>query len=351
MQATERSLTAMLLGQQLQFLKWQAFQDNYAEGRSELASHLAAIGLELEAPGTIEELSARHDEFFQAIYQHLSADRARLGGDVLALTLFVVGYLPLELVLSAAWKSENYEPLLVNLKLALTDLGIGGDLDKIRHTIDTETTWLAERAEGPDQQLRVADAATASQRLAGRIFSLWEAARRSDEMTVKFDQLPYYSVFISYSTVDETFCRKLYDALSEKGLRVWFAPHDVRPGRKIEQQISAAIEEYDKLLLVLSDASMQSQWVETELYKARQREVASKSQILFPIALVPYERVRQWKAFDADTGRDMAREVREYFIPDLSRWQEGDIFDREVERLSEALMMAEPEGDRGRQDE
>ena len=63
--------------------------------------------------------------------------------------MFVIGYLPLELVVSAAWKSENYEPLLVNLKLALNDLEIGGDLDVIKSTIDTETTWLAQRCKDP----------------------------------------------------------------------------------------------------------------------------------------------------------------------------------------------------------
>jgi hypothetical protein len=345
MQPTEQSLTAMHLGQQLQFLKWKAFQGGYADERASLAANLEQIDLELEVPETVEQLSARHDEIFQAIYHHLTAERARLGGDVLALTMFVIGYVPLELVLSAAWKSENYEPLLVNLMLALNDLEIGGELEAIRSAIDTETTWLAQKAEGPDRQIDVVDAALATRRLAGRIFSLWQAARRYGEVTVTFDQLPYHSVFISYSTADEAFCHKLYDALSESGLRVWFAPHDVLPGRKIEQQISGAIEQYDKLLLVLSDASMESQWVETELYKARQREVATTAQILFPVSLVPYDRIRAWKAFDADTGRDMAREVREYFIPDLSGWADDEVFEREVGRLTKALMVEEPAGE------
>jgi hypothetical protein len=334
----------MRLGQQLQFLKWDAFQDNYADERGSMATDLEQIGLELEVPQTVEELSAQHDEIYGAIYQHLTAERARLGGDVLALTMFVIGYLPLAVVLSAAWESENYKDLLVNLMLALNDLEIGGELEAIRSAVDTETRWLAQKADGPEGQIDVTDAAQATQRLAGRIFSLWQAARRYGEMTVEFNQLPYHSVFISYSTADEAFCQKLYDALSDSGMRVWFAPHDVLPGRKIEHQISGAIEQYDKLLLVLSDASMQSQWVETELYKAREREVATKAQILFPISLVPYEKIRAWKAFDADTGRDMAREVREYFIPDLSGWADDDAFEREVQRLTKALMVEEPAG-------
>ena len=38
----------------------------------------------------------------------------------------------------------------------------------------------------------------------------------------------------------------------------------------------------------------------------------------------------------------MAREVREYFIPDMSGWSDEAVFEREVQRLTEALMMADP---------
>ena len=38
----------------------------------------------------------------------------------------------------------------------------------------------------------------------------------------------------------------------------WFAPHDIQGGRKIHEQIDEAIRVYDKLLLILSDASMNS---------------------------------------------------------------------------------------------
>jgi hypothetical protein len=29
-------------------------------------------------------------------------------------------------------------------------------------------------------------------------------------------------------------------------------------------------------------------------------------------------RVREWRCFDGDTGKDSAREIREYFIPNFS---------------------------------
>jgi hypothetical protein len=42
---------------------------------------------------------------------------------------------------------------------------------------------------------------------------------------------------------------------------------------------------------------------------------------------------RQWKLFDADIGMDSAREIREYFIPDFSRWKEHDSYQTAFQRL------------------
>ena len=40
--------------------------------------------------------------------------------------------------------------------------------------------------------------------------------------------------------------------------------------------------------------------------------------MLIPITMVPFDRIREWKCFDVDTGIDSAREIREYFVPDFS---------------------------------
>ena len=82
-------------------------------------------------------------------------------------------------------------------------------------------------------------------------------------------------------------------------------------GRKVHDQIDEAIKVYDKLLLILSDASMTSTWVKTEIANARAKEDQQKRQILFPINLVPFDRIKSWKLFDADTGIDSAREITE----------------------------------------
>ena len=136
----------------------------------------------------------------------------------------------------------------------------------------------------------------------------------------------FYSCFISYSSKDQEFAKHLHTDLQNKGVRCWFAPHDIQSGRKIHEQIDQAIRLHERLLLILSAHSMESEWVKTEIAKARQREVQEKRQVLFPVGLVPYGAIRQWECFDADTGKDSAREIREYFIPDFSNWKNYDVY-------------------------
>ncbi len=74
---------------------------------------------------------------------------------------------------------------------------------------------------------------------------------------------------------------------------------------------------------------MNSEWVQTELRKARQAELREQrpGQKLFPIRLVSLDRIRDWSCFDADTGKDLAVELREDHIPDFSNWKNHDPFE------------------------
>jgi hypothetical protein len=90
--------------------------------------------------------------------------------------------------------------------------------------------------------------------------------------------IQFYSCFISYSSKDQGFADRLYKGLQNKGVRCWFAPHDVKAGEKLHEQIDEAIRLHDKLLLILSEHSMNSEWVKTEIFNAREREVAEKKE-------------------------------------------------------------------------
>lgn len=148
----------------------------------------------------------------------------------------------------------------------------------------------------------------------------------------------YPSCFISYSQQDETFAKRLHGRLSELMVPVWYAPHALVGGKKIIEQIEDAIEMYDRLLLILSNSSMSSEWVKSEVRRALQKERQTKKRALFPIRLVSFEELKSWRLFDSDNGKDLAVEVREYFIPDFSGWRKPRVFDDAISRLLSDLM-------------
>ena len=149
--------------------------------------------------------------------------------------------------------------------------------------------------------------------------------------------IEFYSCFISYSTQDQEFAERLHADLQAKGVRCWFAPEEMKAGRKVHEQIDEAIRLHDRLLLILSEHSMKSEWVNTEIAKARKREVKDGKRVLFPVRLVGFEALRDWECFDADTGKDSAREIREYFIPDFSNWKDHDSYQTAFQRLVKDL--------------
>ena len=131
--------------------------------------------------------------------------------------------------------------------------------------------------------------------------------------------------FISYSHKDEEFAKRLYSRMQRRNLQVWLAAKDIGEG-KIHEQIEMSIKLYDKLLLVLSESSMASDWVKSEIRWAVESGLQEKTQKLFPIRLVDMATIMQWKYFDADFGKDLAREVREFYIHDFSDWRSRKAF-------------------------
>jgi hypothetical protein len=74
---------------------------------------------------------------------------------------------------------------------------------------------------------------------------------------------------------------------------------------------------------------MASRWVRTEVASARAKELDQQRRVLCPISIVPFTDIRQWRQCDADIGDDSAKEIREYYIPDFTRWTEHDSYQRE----------------------
>lgn len=145
--------------------------------------------------------------------------------------------------------------------------------------------------------------------------------------------IQFYSCFISHSTVDHLFAERLFNDLQGKGVRTWYAPEEMKGGEKLYDQIDSAIRLHDKLLLILSEHSLKSEWVLTEIRRCRKSEKREGKRKLFPIRLVDMKTIQDWECFDADSGKDLAVEVREFFLPDFSHWKDHDSYKKAFDRL------------------
>src|SRR5271165_2006287 len=103
--------------------------------------------------------------------------------------------------------------------------------------------------------------------------------------SLRGEAIQFYSCFISYSTKDQGFADRLHADLQNKGVRCWFAPHDLPIGGKILDEIDAAIRLRDKVVLILSEHSIRSDWVEDEVKTAVEEERKRGQTVLFPIRL------------------------------------------------------------------
>lgn len=95
----------------------------------------------------------------------------------------------------------------------------------------------------------------------------------------------YATCFISYSSHDQHFVHILYQDLRNAGVLCWFAPESLETGEKFPASITAAVQSYQKVLVVISRHSLKSNWVKKEVELARQRERGGKREVLLPIRL------------------------------------------------------------------
>lgn len=136
--------------------------------------------------------------------------------------------------------------------------------------------------------------------------------------------IEYYSCFISYSSADEHFARRLHNDLQANGVRVWFAPEDLKIGDPIKPTIDESIRLYDKLIIVLSENSINRAWVRHEVTRALDKEKQHKKLVLFPIRLdnSVFNTTEQW-----------AYDIRERHIGDFTKWDNPIVYQDVINRL------------------
>jgi TIR domain len=143
--------------------------------------------------------------------------------------------------------------------------------------------------------------------------------------------IQHYSCFISYSSKDEDFANRLHADLQNKGVRCWFAPDDMKIGAKIRDTIDDAIRLRDKVLLVLSEASIASDWVEDEVDKAFEEERQRGGVVLFPV------RVDDGVMETKEAWASKLRRSRN--IGDFRGWKDHDAYQKALQRVLRDLQI------------
>jgi hypothetical protein len=140
----------------------------------------------------------------------------------------------------------------------------------------------------------------------------------------------FQSCFLSYSARDSAFAEHLYLRLQRDQVNVWFAPKDLPYGDKIRDGVQEALLQRDRTLVILSQNSVSSQWVETEVETAMEIErKTGRREVLLPLAIDDsIDTLSTGWAADIRRIRNIGR---------FHNWHLPDVFEEAYARLLSAI--------------
>jgi uncharacterized protein YjbI with pentapeptide repeats len=149
--------------------------------------------------------------------------------------------------------------------------------------------------------------------------------------------IEFHSVFLSHSSLDKAFARKLYGDLRSVGVKCWFDERQILPGDNILDLVDQGIKVWDKLLLVCSTNSLSQKtgwWVEQEIERslAKERELRKAGGLgstLIPITIDNY-------VFEEWNSRFKASIVDKH-VGDFRSWHTPAEYAIAFDRLRNAL--------------
>ncbi len=92
-------------------------------------------------------------------------------------------------------------------------------------------------------------------------------------------------VFLSHNWNDRGIARKLAKDLNDRGIGTWLDEAEIKIGDSLIEKIRAGIDTVEYLLVLLSDASVNSEWVKKEVDIAMNQEIEGKKVKVLPVLL------------------------------------------------------------------
>jgi len=143
----------------------------------------------------------------------------------------------------------------------------------------------------------------------------------------------HYSCFISYTEKNEEFAHKLYGDLQAHGVKCWLATEKLKKRDRNHAIIDSAVKLHDKVILVLSEDSVEKDWVENDYNHAIEKETRKGNITLVPVILddaVKYTE-KPWAV----------KMRRSRYMYDFSMWQDSDSYQENFSYLIEGLSAEE----------
>lgn len=132
------------------------------------------------------------------------------------------------------------------------------------------------------------------------------------------------TIFLSHSSADKPFARRLANRLERAGIAVWIDEAELNVGDSLLHKIADAIDKADYVAAIISSHSVQSSWVQKELQLAMTKEIHGQEVVVLPI-----------KIDDCVLPSFLTDKLYADFTP-------GDNFDSEVRRLIRSVGVRSP---------
>lgn len=97
------------------------------------------------------------------------------------------------------------------------------------------------------------------------------------------------NVFISHSSVDKQFARKLDATLSGQGVKVFLDERDIRIGDSIPRKVHEGLSNATHVIYVISSNSLKSKWVQDELDIAKMIQNERTGCVILPVLIEDIE--------------------------------------------------------------
>src|SRR5215213_7499402 len=87
-------------------------------------------------------------------------------------------------------------------------------------------------------------------------------------------------IFISHSSVDKPFVRRLAARIRKAGYEVWLDEHELIAGDALGEKIAGALKETKVIVVIVSENSVRSNWLKYELNIAIERMVKGDCRVI-----------------------------------------------------------------------